>query len=180
MYKPAILYAQSARDYPVPDPISRPKERCMLWYHMRPKPPKERHYSSQTVRHFVVHGHVKLLVLLLSPIPNNSPLICFGTRALAQHCIATRLMSSTSSSRNLSCRFASLLFRSLTPFSSTAWPEFTNGTVGCVNTRFEPGRSVDVVVVVVVVGEETRDSRFTHSRIRAWMPAESCAARETM
>jgi hypothetical protein len=124
----------------------------------------------------VIHGHVKLLVLLLSPIPSNSPLMCLGTLALAQHCIATRRMSSTSSSRNLSWRFASLLFRSLAPFSSTAWPDVTKGTVGCVNRRFEPGRSL----AVVVVGEETRDSRFTHSRIRAWMPADNCEARERM
>jgi hypothetical protein len=166
---------------PDADPNSRPKERCMLWYHMRPKnlqrtPGHRIHLicpSQPSVT--VVHGHVKLLVLLLSPMPSNSPLMCFGTLALAQHCIATRLMSSTSSSRNLNCRFASLLFRSLTPFSSTAWPDVTKGTVGCVNRRFEPGRSL-----VVVVGEETRDSRFTHSRIRAWMPADNWEARERM
>jgi hypothetical protein len=43
---------------------------------------------------------------------------------------------------------------------------------GCVNTRLEAGRSV--------VGDETKDSRFTHSVISAWMPAESCVARLRM
>lgn len=82
------------------------------------------------------HGHVKLLVLPSLFNPSSSPLTCLGTLALAQHCSATRLMSSTSSSLSLSWRFASLLLRSLTPFSSGAVPVATNGTRGCVDPRF--------------------------------------------
>jgi hypothetical protein len=119
------------------------------------------------------HGHVKLLTRVILPVPSISPLMCFGIFALAQHCSATRRISSISSSLSLNWRFASLLLRSLTPFSST-WVEFANGMTGCVTDRFWSacdGRSE--------TGEATRLSRFTHSAIRAWMLAESCVARES-
>ena len=118
------------------------------------------------------HGHVKLLTRLDFPVPRISPRSCFGTRALAQHCSATRLIRSISSSLSLSCLFASLLFRNLTPCSSTC-VAFAKGRYGYVCARFCRacvGRSV--------IGEETRLSRLMHSAMTDWMPAESWVARD--
>lgn len=118
----------------------------------------------------LTHGHVKLLTRHTFPVPNISPLTLFGTLALAQHWSATRLISSTSSSFSLSCLLASLLFLNLTPFSSALF-EVPKGMLGYVIFRFWLGWEE--------TGDETRLSRFTHSAISAWMPAESCVARES-
>lgn len=131
-------------------------------------------YVLQTILHTQYHGQVKLLRLLLlsPPCPNMSPLSPLGSLAFAQHCIATRLMRSISSLSSRNCLFASLLFLSLTPFSSVWACMYCNP--GVVKLRLPPMKAVRSAT-----GDDTRDSRFTHSAIRAWMPAESCVARES-
>jgi hypothetical protein len=119
------------------------------------------------------YGHVKLLTLVSLPVPRISPLSSLGTRALAQHCSATLLMRSTSSSFSLSCLFASLLLRSFTPLCSTC-AAFANGMEGYVSPLF-----CSACVGRAEVGDETKLSRFTHSAMRAWIPADSCVARQS-
>jgi len=129
---------------------------------------------SKTILCAQYYGQVKLLRLLLSspPCPSISPLNPFGSLAFAQHCIATRRISSISSLSSLNCLFASLLFLSLTPFSSLCAVIYCNP--GVVKLRLPPMKAVRSAT-----GDDTSDSRFTHSVIRAWMPAESCVARES-
>ena len=119
-------------------------------------------YVLQTLVHPLIYGHVKLLLLRLSsPVcPNSSPLTFFGSFALAQHCIATLLISSISSLSSLNCLFASLLFLSLTPFPSFWAVMYCNP--GVVKLRLPP-----INAVRSAAGDETRDSRLTHSAIRA-------------
>jgi hypothetical protein len=97
---------------------------CRVSYARRSKTP-----SSAISTRARPYGHVKLLTLVSLLVPRISPLSSLGTRALAQHCNATLLMRSASSSFNLSCLFASLLLRSFTPLCSTC-VAFANGIEG--------------------------------------------------